>query len=59
MITKCPRCLLVNLKVMDPETDEEIVHDPPGFDYYGELEAIADEASQLADACTNAATGRK
>ena len=56
MITKCPRWVLVNLQVMDPETGEEIVHNPPGFDYYGELEAIADEASQLADACTDAET---
>ena len=44
MITKCPAPLLKKEGLMDPETGEEIVYNPPGFNYNDELEASVIEA---------------
>ena len=56
MITKCPAPLLKKEGLMDPKTGEEIVYNPPGFNYNDELEAIVIEATALAAACKDQKT---
>ena len=56
MNVQCPRDLLIAFGLKNPRTGEEIVYNPPGFDYKGELEAVIAEASQLAYACKEKST---